>query len=73
MDLFDELRAAIKDYDDWPTPEKRVEVIDRARRFVGAVDHRTAAIEHMRQTVTPSAEALNQLLNPTYGKSVGKE
>lgn len=63
MDIFDELRAAVELYDDWPTPEKRAQVIDFARRFVRSVDQRAAVIEHMRQHVTPSEEALRGLLN----------
>jgi hypothetical protein len=66
MDIFAELRAAVLDYDDWATPEKRAQVIDLARRFVGAVDQQAAAIEHMRQHVTPSEEALRALLSPNH-------
>ncbi len=65
MDIFAELRAALMAYDDWPTPEKRAQVVDLARRFVGAVDQQAAAIEHMRQHVTPSEQALSELLSPT--------
>lgn len=65
VDIFAELKAAVADYDDWPTPEKRAQVIDLARRLVGAVDHRAAVIEQMRQHVTPSEQALSELLNLT--------
>ena len=65
MDIFAELRAAVMACDDWPTAEKRAQVIDLARRFVGAVDQRTAVIEHMRQHVTPSEQAMSELLNLT--------
>jgi hypothetical protein len=51
------------DYDDWPTSEKRARVIEATRRFVGAVDMQAAAIEHMRQRVTPSEQALAELMN----------
>lgn len=64
MNLFDELRAAVLNYDDWPMAEKRVQVIDLARRFVGAVDQQAAVIDQMRQHVTPSEQALAALLNP---------
>lgn len=63
MDIFAELRAAVVAYDDWPTPEKRAQVIDLARRFVAAVDHRAAVIEQMRRHVTPSEQALSELLD----------
>lgn len=53
MDIFAELHAAVVDYDEWPTPEKRAEVIDLTRRFVRAVEQRTAVVEHMRRTITP--------------------
>lgn len=62
IDVYTELRTAVLDYDDWPTPVKRVQVVDAARRFVGAVDQAAAAIEYMRQHVTPSEQALNELL-----------
>lgn len=62
MDIFAELRLAVAAYDDWPTPEKRAQVVDLARRFVGAVDQRAAVIEHIRQHVTPSEQALAELL-----------
>jgi hypothetical protein len=65
MDIFSELRAAVLNYDDWPTPEKRAAVIELARRFVDAVDQRAAVIEQMRRTITPSEQALSELLNPT--------
>ena len=65
MDIFAELRAAVELYDDWPTPDKRAQVIDSARRFVQSVDQRAAMIEHMRQHVTPSEQALSEILNPT--------
>jgi hypothetical protein len=64
MDPFAELRAAVEAYDDWPTPESRAHVIELARRFVGTVNQRAAYIEHMRQSVTPSEQALSELLNP---------
>ena len=67
MDLFDELRARIARYDESPTPEERARVISTARRFVRAVDQRAAVIEHMRQHVTPSDQALAELLNLTEG------
>lgn len=63
MDIFAELRDAVASYDDWPTPEKRADVIDLARRFVGAVNQQAEVIEHMRQTVTPSEQALSAILN----------
>lgn len=63
MDIFAELRAAVTSYDDWPTPEKRADVIDLARRFVRAVDGHAEMIEYMRQSVTPSQQALNEILN----------
>ena len=63
MDLFDELKVAITRYDDWPTPEERARVISTARRFVRAVDQRAEVIEQMRQSVTPSEQALSELLN----------
>ena len=62
MDPFAELKAALEKYDDWPTPEERARVISAARRFVRAVDQRAAVIEQMRQSVTPSEEALRSLL-----------
>lgn len=61
MDPFAELRAAMLDYDDWPTDEKRAKVIDLARCFVRAVDQRAAVIEQLRQ-IKPSDQALAELL-----------
>lgn len=61
-DVFAELRVAVAAYDDWATAEKRAQVIDVARRFVAAVDQRAAAIEHMRQHVSPTDQALGELL-----------
>lgn len=62
MDIFGELRAAMLAYDDWPTDEKRATVIELTRRFVRAVDQHAEYIEYMRQTVTPSQEALRAIL-----------
>lgn len=67
MDIVNELRAAITAYDEWPTPERRVEVIDLCRRFIHAVDQRAAVIEQMRQHVSPSEQALSELLPELYG------
>jgi hypothetical protein len=64
-DLFAELKDAVANYDDWPTPEGRARVISLARRFVRAVDQKAAVIEQMRQQVTPTEEALSQLMNDT--------
>ena len=64
MDIFAELRAAVANYDDWPTDEKRAEVIVLARRFVQVVDSQARVIEHMRHNITPTDEALSALLNP---------
>jgi hypothetical protein len=62
MGLFAELRAAVLVYDDWPGSEARAQVIEAARRFVQAVDQRAAMIEQMRQTITPTDQALAELL-----------
>jgi hypothetical protein len=63
MDAFEQLRDAVASYDDWPGPDNRFQLIDAARRFVRAVDHRAEMIEQMRQHVTPSEQALSELLN----------
>lgn len=60
--IIDELRSAIRDYDDWPTDEKRARVIRATRLFVDAVDQRAEIIEHMRRTITPSEQALGEIL-----------
>jgi hypothetical protein len=62
MDVFADLKSALTLYDEWPTAEKRATLIEAARRFVRAVDQRAEVIEHYRQHVTPSAEALRALL-----------
>lgn len=63
MDIFAELRDAMHSYDDWPTHEKRANVIELTRQFVRAVDQHAEVIEHYRQHVTPSAQALSELVN----------
>lgn len=62
MSLIDELRAALVSYDDWPTPEGRGRVIHHARELVRAIDARAATIEHMRHHITPSEQAIGELL-----------
>lgn len=62
MEIFAELRAAVLDYNDWPTAKNHARVFDLTRRFVAAVDQRAAVIEHMRQHITPSEQALSELL-----------
>jgi hypothetical protein len=67
MDIFDELRTALRRHDEWPTNETAAQVIDLARRFVRAVDQRADVIDYYRQNVTPSEEALSELLpSPDY-------
>lgn len=61
-DLFSDLRAAVEAFNQWPDSRSRAQVIGAARLFVEAVDHRAAMIEHMRQRVTPSDQALNEIL-----------
>lgn len=62
MDVFAELQAAVHNHDDWASPDSQAQVVEWARRFVGAVEMRAQVIEHMRQTVTPTAEALAQIM-----------
>jgi hypothetical protein len=63
MDIVAELRAAVAAHDDWPTDNTRAEVIALARRFIQTIDQRAAVIEQMRHHVTPTEEALSELLN----------
>ena len=60
--LFTELREAIRRHDEWPTLETGMNVIHAARRFVQAVDMRADVIEQMRRDVTPTQQALDELL-----------
>jgi hypothetical protein len=61
-DLYDELKAAMFLYDDWPDYPTAKVVIDSARRLVQAVESRAEMIAHMRATMTPTAEALAQFI-----------
>jgi hypothetical protein len=63
-DLLAQLRAAVDDYVEQPTPQNRALLADLARLFVHAVDQRAAVIEAMRQRVTPCEQALSELLTP---------
>jgi hypothetical protein len=60
--LFDKLKTAVADYQEWPTAHKRTQVCTAALQFVRAVDTRAAMIEQMRHHVTPSEQALSELL-----------
>jgi hypothetical protein len=63
-DLLDALRSALARHDEWPSKQTGVEAIDTARRLVQAVDMRAGVIEQMRATVTPTEQALAELLEP---------
>lgn len=65
--IFDELRAAVKANDDWPTEESKANVIHYARRFVDAVDQRAVMIAHMRAHTTPSEQALSEIMDGGAG------
>lgn len=60
--MIDELREALARHDEWPTTETSRMVIEQARRFVRAVDQRAQVIEQMRREVTPSDQALAEIL-----------
>jgi len=60
--ILDELRSAVARHDDWPTDESSMVVIETARRLVRAVDMRAQVIEQMRQTITPSDQAVAEIL-----------
>jgi hypothetical protein len=62
MNLFDDMRAAVESYDEWPTPEGRGRVLAATRKFVRAVTRQEQVIEQMRQHVTPSEQALRELI-----------
>jgi hypothetical protein len=62
MNDFAELKAALWSYDEWPTPVKRLDVVNCARRFVKAVEARAEVIEYYRAHVTPTEQALSELL-----------
>lgn len=61
--IYDELRAAVKAHDDWPTEESKANVIYAAERFVEVVDAQAEKIEYMRRHVTPTEEALAQIMD----------
>ncbi len=61
-DPYMELRQAINLHDEWPTEETRLRVVEQARYLVRAVEQKAAMIAQMRQAVTPTDEAIAQLL-----------
>lgn len=63
MMIVDELRHALGRHDDWPTDETSLIVIETARRLVRAIDMRAAVINQMRRNVTPSEQAISELLD----------
>ena len=64
MDVVDELRAAVAAHREWPTAGSKATVVYAAQRFVDALDARAAVIAQMRAHVTPSEQALQELLGP---------
>jgi hypothetical protein len=60
--IIDELREALARHDDWPTSETSAVVIDTARRLVQAIDMRAQVIDQMRREVTPTHQAMAELL-----------
>jgi glutaredoxin-related protein len=66
--VIDELRAALARHDEWPTKQTSAAVIDAARRLVGGVDMRAEVIEQMRRRVTPSEQAIAELLGSERGE-----
>ncbi len=67
---FDELQAAVRTHDDWPTAATADTVIYAARNLVDAVQRQAEYVEHLRRTVTPTQEAIAAIMNsrPTAGE-----
>jgi hypothetical protein len=61
--LVDVLREAIKRNDDWSTVDTKAAVINTARSLVQAIDQRAATIEFYRAHVTPTDEAIKEMLD----------
>lgn len=62
-----ELREKMRLHDDWPTKETGYVVIEAARRLIRAIDQRGALIEHMRAHMTPTAQAIGEILSHSGG------
>jgi hypothetical protein len=60
--VIDELRSQLERHDEWPTRQTSALVVDAARRLIQAIDMRAAMIEQMRRDVSPSAQAIGELL-----------
>ena len=60
--IVDELRDALDRHDDWPTDDTGMIVIETARRLIRAIDMRAQVIEQMRRNVTPSEQAMVELM-----------
>jgi hypothetical protein len=60
--IVDELRHALSRHDEWPTEETSAVVIETARRLVQAIDMRAQVIDQMRRNITPSEQAIAELL-----------
>jgi hypothetical protein len=60
--IIGELRQALARHDDWPTTETKTVVIGCARALIQTIDMRAAVIEAMRQHVTPTDQAIAELL-----------
>jgi len=61
---LDELREALEAHAHWPRPASSAAVIDAARRLVQAIDMRAQVIEQMRQTISPTEQAISELMGP---------
>jgi hypothetical protein len=61
-ELFDELKYAVRLHDEWPDAATRTVVIDSARRLVQAVEQRAEKIAYMQASLTPTAEAVAQII-----------
>ena len=62
MDIYTELKTAVCSYNEWGTRSDQCNVIYAAQRFVAAVEQRANVINQMRQTVTPTEQAIAEIL-----------
>lgn len=60
--LVAELRRTVRDHRDWPTTASVGRVADAAGRLIDCIDQRAEMIEHMRAHVTPTQEAIAEII-----------